>query len=145
MSTPSSSPILKTVLRYVLALGMVIIGVLHFANPEPFIRIVPAFLPAPRALVLVSGFFEVLGGVGLLVPRVRVAAAWGLVALYVAVFPANVNMALNHISLDPQHPIPTAALWGRLPLQIVLVAWAWWNTRPARSAQAGAPSEAAKG
>jgi uncharacterized membrane protein len=127
MSTPS--PLLKTVLRYVLALGMVSIGILHFVDPDPFIQIVPSFLPAPRALVLVSGFFEVLGGVGLLVPRVQRAAAWGLVALYVAVFPANVNMALNHISLDPQHPIPSAALWGRLPLQLVLIAWAWWYTR----------------
>ena len=82
------------------------------------------------ALVYVSGFFEALGGAGLLVPRVRRAAAWGLVALYVAVFPANLNMAMNHISLDEAHPIPTPALWIRLPLQLVLIAWAWWFTRP---------------
>lgn len=124
-----ASLLVKTALRYLLAIGMVSIGILHFANPEPFIRIVPAFLPAPRALVLVSGFFEILGGVGLLVPRAQRTAAWGLVALYVAVFPANVNMAIHHISLSPDHPIPTAALWGRLPLQIVLIAWAWWFTR----------------
>jgi uncharacterized membrane protein len=119
----------KNVLRYVLAFAMMFVGVSHFMNPEPFVRIVPAALPAPLVLVYVSGFFELLGGAGLLVARVRRAAAWGLVALYVAVFPANVNMALNHISLSPDHPIPAFALWLRLPLQGVLIAWAWWYTR----------------
>jgi uncharacterized membrane protein len=125
----SSTGTMKSVLRYVLAFAMMFVGVSHFTNPEPFVRIVPAALPSPLTLVYVSGFFEFLGGAGLLVARVRRAAAWGLVALYVAVFPANVNMALNHISLSPDHPIPTFALWLRLPLQAVLVAWAWWYTR----------------
>jgi uncharacterized membrane protein len=120
----------KLVLRYLLAIAMMFVGVSHFANPDPFVRIVPAALPAPLALVYVSGFFEVLGGAGLLVPRVRRAAAWGLVALYVAVFPANLNMAVNHISLSPDHPIPESLLLLRLPLQAVLIAWAWWYTRP---------------
>jgi uncharacterized membrane protein len=119
----------KDGLRYLLAFAMMFVGVSHFTNPAPFARIVPAWLPSPLALVYVSGFFELLGGAGLLVPRARRAAAWGLVALYVAVFPANVNMALNHISLEPDHPIPTALLWLRLPLQAVLIAWAWWYTR----------------
>src|SRR5271168_1753305 len=100
-----SPPSLKPALRTLLAAGMMAIGVLHFANPAPFVHIVPAWLPAPLALVYISGFFEFLGGAGLLVPRVRRAAAWGLVALYVAVFPANLNMALHHISLDEAHPI----------------------------------------
>jgi uncharacterized membrane protein len=129
MTSSRRRPSAKTILRYVLAIGMVLIGTSHFLNPEPFVRIVPAYLPAPLPLVYVSGFFEILGGAGLLVPRVRRAAAWGLVALYIAVFPANLNMALNHISLAPDHPIPTFALWLRLPLQAVLIAWAWWYTR----------------
>ena len=128
MPSPRSFPV-KIPLRYLLALGMIAIGIVHFQNPTPFTRIVPAFLPAPLALVYLSGFFEVLGGIGLLIPRVRRQAAWGLIALYVAVFPANVNMALNHISLSPDHPIPSAALWLRLPLQAVIIAWAWWYTR----------------
>jgi uncharacterized membrane protein len=128
-NTPTTTARAKTGLRYLLALAMMFVGISHFTNPEPFVRIVPAWLPSPVALVYVSGFFEFLGGAGLLVPRVRRAAAWGLIALYAAVFPANVNMALNHISLDPAHPIPTVALWLRLPLQAVLIAWAWWYTR----------------
>lgn len=112
----------------VLALFMVSIGVLHFVTPKPFVRIVPRHLPAPLALVYISGFFEIAGGVGLLVPATRVAAAWGLIALYVAVFPANINMLTNNISLNPKKPIPRWALWARLPLQLVLIAWAYWFT-----------------
>src|SRR5271165_6949750 len=82
-------------LRVLLAVAMVAIGIAHFALPRPFVSIVPAFLPAPLLLVLVSGFFEVLGGAGLLVPRVRRAASVGLVLLYLSVFPANINMVLH--------------------------------------------------
>ncbi|MGH7438363.1 MAG: DoxX family protein, partial [Polyangiaceae bacterium] len=82
-------------LRFVLAGIMMGIGVLHFAVPGPFVKIVPSFLPAPLVLVLVSGFFEVLGGAGLLVPRARRAASVGLVLLYLAVFPANINMTMH--------------------------------------------------
>ena len=116
---------LRGALRSLLALIMVGAGVAHFAMPEGFERIVPAFLPAPHALVLVSGVFEILGGVGLLVPRSRRFASYGLIALFVAVFPANLNMALNDIQPIDGH-VPTFLLWLRLPLQAALIAWAWW-------------------
>ncbi len=86
---------MQTALRYLLSAIMITTGILHFVRPEKFIQIVPDWLPAHRALVYVSGFFEILGGVGLQIPRVQKPAAWGLVALYVAVFPANVNMAVH--------------------------------------------------
>lgn len=114
---------------WVLALGMIGIGTLHFVRPKPFVRIVPRYLPAPLALVYVSGFCEILGGVGLLVPATRAWAAWGLIALYIAVFPANVYMLTDNVSLDPNKPIPRWALWLRLPLQLVFIAWAYWLTR----------------
>ena len=126
---PSLLRRLRPALRGLLAAGMILIGVAHFLVPEPFVRIVPAWLPAPLALVVVSGVFEILGGVGLLVPRTRRAASFGLVALYLAVFPANVNMAVNHLTFDGVTPVPPAALWGRLPFQIVLIAWALWAGR----------------
>lgn len=107
---------------------MITIGVLHFVTPKPFVRIVPKYLPAPLAVVYISGFFEIVGGVGLLVPATRAAAGWGLIALYIAVFPANINMLVHNISLDPKRPIPRWALWARLPLQFVLIAWAYWFT-----------------
>jgi uncharacterized membrane protein len=117
----------KPALRVLLAAGMIGAGLLHFTFPAPYVRIVPAFLPSPLALVHASGAFEILGGAGLLVERTRRWAAWGLVALFVAVFPANVNMAVHRIGFDG----PPWVLWARLPLQGVLVAWAWWYTRDA--------------
>ncbi len=121
--------LLETAALWILALAMISIGVLHFVQPKPFVRIVPKFLPAPLALVYVSGFFEILGGVGLLVPATRAYAAWGLIALYIAVFPANVYMLTHNVSLNPKKPIPRWALWLRLPFQLVFIAWAYWFTR----------------
>lgn len=118
----------RPALRVLLALAMISIGVLHFVNPEPFIKIVPAFLPAARALVLVSGFFEIAGGAGLLVSRTRKWASYGLIALYLAVFPANINMAVNHIQIGAS-PMPIWAMWARLPFQVLFIAWAWWVGR----------------
>lgn len=118
----------RYVLRLVLAAAMVFVGVLHFVRPEPFVAIVPRALPAPLALVLISGAAEIAGGVGLLVPRTRRAASIGLVALYLAVLPANVNMAVNDLPLDGK-PMPRVALWLRLPFQLVLVGWALWVGR----------------
>ncbi|OKH22273.1 DoxX family protein [Chroogloeocystis siderophila] len=120
----------KELLRVILAGSIVVVGLLHFAVPEIFVRIIPFFLPYPLALVYISGIFEILGGIGLLVPTVSRAAAWGLVALFIAVFPANINMAVNHIHIDG---IPDSPWFQvvRLPFQAVLIAWAWWYTKPA--------------
>jgi uncharacterized membrane protein len=122
----------RVVLRVVLSLGMMAIGAAHFLNPAPFVRIIPAWLPAPLVLVYVSGLFEVLGGAGLLLPATRRPAAWGLIALYIAVFPANVNMAVNHLSLDDGPPPPSWLLWLRLPLQALFIGWAYWIAREPR-------------
>lgn len=116
---------LKVALRWLLAIAMVAVGVTHFTSPEGFVKVVPPYLPAPLLLVHLSGVAEIAGGVGILVPRVRRAAGWGLIALYVAVFPANIHMAVNQIPLGDT-PAPAWALWLRLPLQIVFIAWAWW-------------------
>lgn len=105
---------------------MVGTGTLHLLHPEPFIAIVPSFFPHPFHLVIISGVAEIMGGVGLLIPFVQVAAAWGLVALFIAVFPANINMVVNHLPFGNLHS-PFLA-WIRLPFQAVLVAWAYWYT-----------------
>ena len=119
----------KEIFRVILAVAIVVVGVLHFAVAEPFIKIVPPYLPYHRSLVYISGFFEILGGIGLVMPTVSRAAAWGLIALFIAVFPANINMAVNHIHIDG---VPDSPLFQlvRLPLQAVLIAWAWWYTKP---------------
>ena len=101
-------------------------SIMHFVNPDPFVRIVPAILPAALLLVYISGAGEILGGLGLLIPKVRLYAGWGLIALYIAVFPANINMAINHLQLDPAHPIPEWVLWARLPFQALFIGLAYW-------------------
>jgi uncharacterized membrane protein len=122
-------PAAKPVLKWLLGVLFVLAGLNHFLNPEFYVKIVPPYLPWPSELVLVSGVFEILGGVGLLIPRVRVVSAWGLIALLVAVFPANLHMAL-HPEDFPQ--LPPAALWVRLPLQGLLIAWAYRYTHRTR-------------
>ncbi|HEY2368444.1 MAG TPA: hypothetical protein VGH87_18735 [Polyangiaceae bacterium] len=112
--------------RVMAALAMIGVGIDHFVAPDFFVKIVPRVLPAPLVLVWVSGFFEALGGVGLLIPRTRRAAGIGLVLLYIAVFPANINMCM-HPELGGS--IPLWALWIRLPFQLVFIALALWVSR----------------
>jgi uncharacterized membrane protein len=108
-------------------------GVTHFVVPNLYVQIVPPQLPFPVVLVYLSGLAEVVLGVGLLFERVRHLAAWGIIALMIAVFPANVYMATSDVVIqgaggmgDPSEFVR----WFRLPLQGVLIAWAWWYTRP---------------
>ncbi|MBW4649365.1 MAG: DoxX family protein [Kastovskya adunca ATA6-11-RM4] len=119
----------KEILRVILAVSIITLGILHFVKSEPFVKIMPPYLPYHLELVYISGFFEILGGIGLLVPPVSRAAAWGLFALFIAVFPANINMAVNQIHLDGIPDSPWFQII-RLPLQAVLLAWAWWYTKP---------------
>lgn len=114
---------MRSMLRLLLAALFLGAGAMHLVRPRGFERIVPAGLPAPELLVAVSGVAELLGGAALLVPPVRRAGGIGLIALLVAVFPANVNMALHAEQLGSG--LPDWALWARLPLQPALVAAVW--------------------
>ncbi len=115
-------------LKYVLGVSMMGVGVLHFVSPRGFEKIVPPWLPNAKLLVYISGVFEVLGGLGLLIPFSQRFSAWGLIALFIAVFPANIHMAVKKIQLNPRKPLPVWAMWARLPLQFVLIGWAWLYT-----------------
>ena len=99
----------------------VVAGLGHFVATRAYEHIMPDYLPAHRELVLLSGAAELAGGLGVLVPQTRRVASWGLVALLIAVMPANIWMV--------QHPeryssVPVWMLWARLPLQIPLILWA---------------------
>jgi uncharacterized membrane protein len=122
----------KTVFRWLLTVVMVGAGLNHFREPDTYIAMIPDALPARAALVHVSGVAEILGGLGLILPATRKLAAWGLIALLVAVFPANVNMAIHGLPLGGTE-LPAWALWARLPLQLVAIAWAYWFTRDDRA------------
>lgn len=117
----------RVVLRWLLALAMTAAGVMHFVTPEFYVAMMPDYLPWHLALVWISGACEVLLGLGLLHPRTRSAAGWGLVALLIAVFPANVWMA-THAPLPGLDVSPLAA-WLRLPFQALFIVWAWWASR----------------
>ncbi|MCZ2497435.1 hypothetical protein GN316_11755 [Xylophilus sp. Kf1] len=99
-------------------------GLAHFFFTEAEMRIVPAYVPWPRAAVLVSGAFELLGAAGLLWRVSRRAAGWGLFLLTLAVTPANITMLQDAQSYD----VPPALLVARLPFQLVLLWLIWWST-----------------
>ncbi len=101
-------------------------GINHFINADFYLKMMPSYLPAHLFLVYLSGVSEIALGVLLLIPKFTQLAAWGLIALLIAVFPANVYMAMN-AEIFPE--FSCAALYLRLPLQIVLTAWAFWFTR----------------
>ena len=111
----------QVVIRTFIALSFIAVGIEHFRQPQLFVGIVPPYLPAPLALVYLSGFFEVLGGAGLLWSRSRRWAGWGLIALLVAVYPANIHMLVNDVYLEGMAR-ERWLLWVRMPLQLVFAA-----------------------
>ena len=126
---------LKFALKVVFALFFVGAGINHFLRTGFYLRMMPPYLPLHLESVYVSGVAEVALGVLLLVPRTSVVAAWGLIALLVAIFPANVHMA-THPATFPEFS-PTA-LWIRLLFQPLMIAWAYWFTRQSSSKPASA-------
>ena len=124
------------IFRTLIALSFVAVGVKHFTDADLFVSIVPPYLPWHLELVYLSGVFEILGGLGLLFERSRKPAGWGLLALLVAVYPANIHMLVNEIYLDGM-PEEKWLLWARMPMQLLFalaVSWAagiWPNGRAA--------------
>ncbi len=118
----------RRAMRVVLAVFFIAAGVAHFRRTDWYLRIMPPYLPWHLELVYLSGAFEILGGVGMLVRPLRRAAGWGLIALLVAVFPANVQMFVDALAERGWTWFTIGAL-ARLPLQVPLVLWVWWSMR----------------
>jgi uncharacterized membrane protein len=117
-------PLARAVFRWLLAAFFIAAGINHFRMPVVYIAMIPPWLPWPAGLNLIAGVCELMGGIGVLLPSVRIVAGWGLIALLIAVFPANLHVALmGHM---PGYAYSQAALWLRLPLQGVLIAWVAW-------------------
>ncbi|WDQ17274.1 DoxX family protein [Rhodopirellula sp. P2] len=116
--------VLRDLLVWMIALLFIAAGINHFISPNFYVQMIPDGWPRPLMLVHVSGVLEVIGGVGLLVPPLRRFAGWGLIALLIAVFPANVHMALHP---DRYDDFSHTGLIARLPLQGVLIALVWWG------------------
>lgn len=113
---------MKLVSLYTMALLYVAAGIYHFVKPQGYVKIMPPWLPGPLALVYFSGACEILLGVLLFPENTRSMAAWGIMALLVAVFPANVQMMLNYFHYN--NPLKWFTV-ARLPLQLLLIWWAW--------------------
>lgn len=106
-------------------------GIAHFVAMDFFVQAMPAYLGYHEALVIISGVFEIAGAIGILIPRTRLIAGYGLLALIVAVYPANINMALH----PENYPdIPTLFLYIRLPIQFLFFGFVWWAIKPERLA-----------
>ena len=112
-------------MRWLLGISFVVAGLFHFIAPQIYVAIMPGFLPSPKVLVALSGVAEILGGIGVSLPLVRRAAAWGLIALLVCVFPANIH-ALSTGMVIASHALPLWMLWLRLPLQPLFIAWVYY-------------------
>lgn len=118
--------VIKEILKYLLAIAFVLAGINHFLNPAFYLRMMPPVLPAPLFLIYLSGVFQIALGILLLITKFTRFAAWGLIALLIMVFPANIYMAMN----PQQFPeFSLNALYLRLPLQFVLIALAFLFTR----------------
>ncbi|MDQ3749991.1 MAG: DoxX family membrane protein [Acidobacteriota bacterium] len=117
---------LKKILQWIFGIAMVLTGINHFLNPAFYLRIMPPVLPAPLVLIYLSGVFQIALGVLLLIPKFTRFSAWGLIALLIAVFPANIYMAINP-QLFPEFSL--TALYARLPLQLVLIVLMFWFTQ----------------
>ena len=110
----------KTLARYLLGLFFIMAGIGHFYMPEFYLRMMPAYLPAPYFLIYLSGLIEIALGVCCFIQSRFKIAKWGMIALLIAVFPANIHMAM-HPELFPE--FPAFGLWIRLPFQAIFIAW----------------------
>ena len=118
--------LLKGISVYVMAIFYIIVGIKHFQDPSWFVQIVPPILPYKYELVYISGFFEVLLGILLMIPRFQSIAAKGLIALLICVYPANIYLAqTNGVALG----ISPLIAWGRLPFQFVFIGLAYWHLK----------------
>jgi uncharacterized membrane protein len=123
MNSTAESKVVRAI-RWILAGLFVVAGANHFLKPALYLAMMPPWLPWPEACNVTSGAAEIAGGVGLLVSGLRRAAGWGLIALLLAVFPANLHVAM--IGHMPGFKFSPLTLWLRLPFQGVLIAWVWW-------------------
>lgn len=116
---------IRRIARLLLALAYGAVGVIHLKSPEAFLAIMPDMVPFPREVVLATGVAEIAGAIGLMIPRLRRAAAWGLAAYAVCVFPANIKHAVEAVAINGE-----VLGWGyhgpRLLAQPVIVWWALW-------------------
>ena len=125
----SSFPLIKRLSIYSLGLGYLMIGINHFLDPDFFLKIMPPYLPWHLELVYISGAFEIVLGLSLMISKLRKYAAWGIILLLIAVYPANIYLAFNEAPQKALDISPFLASWVRLPIQFVLLGFAYWHSK----------------
>jgi len=120
----------KRVLLVLMGVFYVLAGINHFRDPGFYLPMMPGYLPFHLGLIYLSGVAEMALGAAVLVPSIRPLAAWGLILLLIAIFPANIHIALHNVPLAGAKEGAGIWNWVRLPVQAVLIAWAWWYTWP---------------
>ena len=119
-------PKIKILSIYIMGIFYIMVGIKHFQDPSWFVQIVPPILPYKYELVYISGFFEILLGILLMIPKFQSIAAKGLMALLICVYPANIYLAqTNGAALG----ISPFIAWGRLPFQFVFIGLAYWRSK----------------
>ena len=118
--------LVKVISVFVMGIFYVIVGIKHFQDPSWFVQIIPPMLPYKYELVYISGFFEVLLGILLMIPRFQSIAAKGLMALLICVYPANIYLAQTNGAAMGISPL---IAWGRLPFQFVFIGLAYWHSK----------------
>jgi uncharacterized membrane protein len=121
---------IKRILLWLMAAFYIFGGLMHFARPDYYMPMMPPYLPSHSALIFLSGLAELVLGIAVLIPTLRPLAAWGIIALLIAIFPANVHIALHNVPVFGAAEGAGIWNWVRLPLQLVLILWAWWYTQP---------------
>ena len=128
----SSFAIIKTI-KYIsvygLGFGYLMIGINHFLDPAFFLKIMPPYLPWHLELVYLSGAFEIILGLSLMISKLRTYAAWGIMFLLIAVYPANIYLAFNEAPQKALEISPFLASWVRLPMQFILLGFAYWHSK----------------
>ena len=120
---------LKELSVYLMSLFYINIGIKHFVEPEWFMPIMPPYLPLHLELIYISGGFEIILGLMLLFKKTRFLAAWGLILLLIAVYPANIYLAFNVDAQKEMNISHFLASWVRLPLQFVFIGLAYWHSK----------------
>jgi uncharacterized membrane protein len=119
----------KRILLWVMAVFYILAGLMHFVQPDYYRPMMPPYLPWHAFLIYLSGLAELGLGIAVLIPSIRPLAAWGIILLLIAIFPANIHIAMHNVPVFGATEGAGIGNWIRLPFQAVLIAWAWWYTR----------------
>jgi uncharacterized membrane protein len=120
---------LKKISLIIIAGFYVLAGINHFRSPDRYIRIIPAYLPAPHLLNLLAGIFEIVFGLMFIFKQTRKMAAWGIILMLIAFLPVHIDMIIHAPVMLGNFKVTPLIAWLRIPLQGLLILWAWWYTR----------------